>query len=240
MHLFFIDESGTAAPQGKNHTKYFIIGGVVIPEIHWHEIDKKLNKLKDDYKITSEIKWRYFTPQNNDETNGLKHLTLAQKNDVRNKLYDIITAHKSIKIISTIIDVDKAYQQNYIKDQNELYWQGYYQVLNRFQDYLHEISIESGGYFNGLVVIDNRLKCDDDKLRNLHNTMLTINKTLELSQNHLIEGLFIAPSHLSTGIQFADIVAGAIFRKYEKSEETYFNKIKQSIITTNGIIELPK
>ena len=35
--------------------------------------------------------------------------------------------------------------------------------------------------------------------------------------NNLIEGLFIAPSHLSVGIQFADLVAGAIFRKYEKN-----------------------
>ena len=60
------------------------------------------------------------------------------------------------------------------------------------------------------------------------------------SKNHLIEGLFIAPSHFSTGIQFADLVAGAIFRKYEKNDNSFFNQIEKSVLIKDGIVELPK
>ena len=51
MHLFFLDESGTVIPKNKKHTKYFIIGGVIIPEIHWHEIYKKLRDIKNNIKL---------------------------------------------------------------------------------------------------------------------------------------------------------------------------------------------
>ena len=57
------------------------------------------------------------------------------------------------------------------------------------------------------------------------------------SFNNLIEGLFIAPSHLSVGIQFADIVAGAIFRKYEKNDTQFYDKIRGSIRNKNGKVE---
>ena len=106
MHLFFIDESGTIVPENKKHSKYFVIGGVIIPEIHWHEIYKKLKELKKQYRIHSEIKWRFFAPNNKDEDNGMKHLSFEEKDEVRTKLYNIITSYKSVKIISTVTDIE--------------------------------------------------------------------------------------------------------------------------------------
>ena len=240
MHLLFMDESGTVVPKDKEHSKYFVIGGLIIPEIYWHEIDEKLYQLKEQYKITSEIKWRYFAPHNNDKTNGLKHLELSEKNKVRNELYNVISSYKAIKIIASVINVQAAYTFGHIKNQDDLYWWGYANVLTRFQDYLETISLDSGADFNGLVVIDNRLSCEDNRLRNSHYALLSVDKALNLSKNHLIEGLFIAPSHFSTGIQFADLVAGAIFRKYEKNDNSFFNQIEKSVLIKDGIIELPK
>ncbi len=240
MHLFFVDESGSATPQDKYHSKNFVIGGVIIPEKHWHEIDKKLQDIKQEYQITSEIKWRYFAPHNKDNENGMKHLTFEQRNEVRLKLYDIITSYKSAKIISAIIDIDEAYKQKVVSNKDDLYCLGYYKVLDCFQEYLEDLSKNTGEKFNGMIIIDNRISCEDNRLRNYHYMVLNIDKKLNLVNNHLIEGLFIAPSHLSTGIQFADLIAGAIFRKYEKDDCTYYNKIENSIISPNGIIILPK
>lgn len=246
MHLFFLDESGSAVDQGKHHKKYFVIGGVIIPEIHWKEIHKRLEDVKRQYNITSEIKWRYFSPQNNDKENGLKHLSFEDKNAVRNKLYEIITSYKSVKIISTVTDVDEAYKQSYINNKDDLYWFAYKQTVERFQYYLQDLSREAGADFNGLVIIDNRLSCDDNRLRTLHNNVLISNSGNYSNFNNLIEGLFIAPSHLSVGIQFADIIAGAIFYKFEHGKEAYFSKIKQSIRNRDGniwgfgIVKFPK
>ncbi len=246
MHLFFLDESGTVIPKNKKHTKYFIIGGVIIPEIHWYEIYKKLRDIKKQYKINSEIKWRYFSPNNQEQENGMKHLSFDVRNEVREKLYNVITSYKSIKVISTITDIEEAYKLPYINNQDDLYWYSYKQTLERFQYYLQDLSRESGAEFNGLIIIDNRLSCDDDKLRNLHYKVMITDKENYSQFNNLIEGLFIAPSHLSVGIQFADLVAGAIFRKYEKNDSKYYDKIKKSIRNKNGnilgygIVEFPK
>ena len=55
---------------------------------------------------------------------------------------------------------------------------------------------------------------------------------------NLIEGLFIAPSHYSVGIQFADLVAGAVYRRVEANDARFFDVIKPLIRTgTNGKIE---
>ncbi len=40
MQLFFIDESGTIPPKNKiGNAPYFTLGGIIIPEHLWHEID---------------------------------------------------------------------------------------------------------------------------------------------------------------------------------------------------------
>ena len=237
MHLLFLDESGTIVPVNKQHSKYFVIGGVIIPERHWHELYSKLKEVKKQYNIQSEIKWRYFAPNNKQNENGLKHLSFEQKNEVRNKLYDIIASYKSVKIIASVTDIERAYELPYVNTKDDLYWYGYKPLLERFQYYLQDTTREAGVDINGLVIIDNRLSCDDDRLRNLHHKVMITDKGNYSSFNNLIEGLFIAPSHLSVGVQFADIVAGAIFRKYEKNDSQFYDRISTSIRNKDGKIE---
>ena len=111
---------------------------------------------------------------------------------------------------------------------------------------MQDLSRDSGVEFNGLVIIDNRLSCDDDRLRTLHYKLMVVNHEHYSNFNNLIEGLFIAPSHLSVGVQFADLVSGAVFRKFEKNDDKYYNQIKNSIrnrdgnINGYGIVEFPK
>mgnify|MGYP000968965173 FL=1 len=50
----------------------------------------------------------------------------------------------------------------------------------------------------------------------------------------MIEGLFIAPSHLSVGIQFADMVAGAVFRAYKTDDKRFANQIRESFRASSG------
>ena len=64
--------------------------------------------------------------------------------------------------------------------------------------------------------------------------------------DNLIEGVSLISSHFSLGAQLADVITGAVYRKFEKKDERYFNKIKNSfrrrgdIITGYGLINFPK
>jgi hypothetical protein len=46
---------------------------------------------------------------------------------------------------------------------------------------------------------------------------------------NLIEGLFFSPSHHSIGIQFADLISGAIFRNYEKQDDRWYKIIRKKL-----------
>jgi hypothetical protein len=63
-----------------------------------------------------------------------------------------------------------------------------------------------------------------------------VEETHEYTSNYknLIEGLFLTPSHLSVGIQMVDMVAGAIWRRFEANDSYWFDVIKPSLRTSAG------
>ena len=66
---------------------------------------------------------------------------------------------------------------------------------------------------------------DDKKIRELHHKLLTKPTQKTAFYQNLLEGLFIAPSHLSVGIQLADMVAGAVFRSFMTKDDRFINQI---------------
>jgi len=103
-----------------------------------------------------------------------------------------------------------------------------------------------GSKINGIIICDHRGNKDDILLRDLHQKLLSGGKFNQSKYDNLIEGVFLAPSHLSVGIQLADMVAGGIYRKYYANDERFFNQIKSSIREHNnkfegyGIVKWPK
>ena len=68
----------------------------------------------------------------------------------------------------------------------------------------------------------------------------------DLEIQNLVEGLFIHPSNLSVGIQLADMVAGAVWRKYERGDNKYYEMLKPSLRKDPqkqagfGVVKFPK
>ena len=58
--------------------------------------------------------------------------------------------------------------------------------------------------------------------------------------------VFIAASHHSVGVQFADLVAGAVYRMVSKNDDRFYNKIKDNFrkspegdVNGYGIVSVP-
>jgi hypothetical protein len=81
-----------------------------------------------------------------------------------------------------------------------MYWLAYKQLTERFQYYLQDLSRIIGHSVHGIVVCDNRGPKDDENLRDLHATLMSSSTENISRYENIIEGLFIAPSHLSVGI----------------------------------------
>ena len=242
MQMLFIDESGTPpSPDKANDSPPFVLGGIIISDQCWHLVKADLESIKEKYKISGEIKWRFFAPHSK-PSSTLFHLNSQQKESVRSELYAILNKYESIKAISTIVNPRQAYTMPNINNAHDLYPYAYKEMAERFQYYLKDISPISGKPINGIIVCDHRAHNEDRRLQELHAGLLQGNHKTDSNYSNLIEGVFVAPSHLSVGIQFADMVAGAISRLH-KNDNHFYKQIQniflKDLIRGHSLIELP-
>lgn len=247
MQILFIDESGTPPPIDRIETSpLFVLGGAIIPDDFWHRVKADLEVAKREFAVTGEIKWRFFSPDNR-KVHSISHLDAAQKEALRSRLFGILAKYKSIKTMSVIVDSAAAYALPYINNPDDLYWFAYKTMTERFQYYLQDISRIAGHRINGIIVCDHRAPNDDRRLQELHAKLLQGQHDAHSNYANLVEGVFIAPSHLSVGIQFADMVGGAVLRRFKANDSRFFDQIadtfrksEQGRIEGFGLISFPK
>ena len=166
---------------------------------------------------------------------------------MRTQLYEVIKHYKLIHLICVVTNTVKAYELGYIKTGDDLYWYSYKQLTERFQYYMQDLERVVGQKLNGMVVCDHRGPKDDARLRELHHKLMNGKSGVISAYGNMVEGLFIAPSHLSVGIQFADMVAGAVYRAFSTTDQRFADQITSAFssspagkIEGYGVVKFPK
>lgn len=218
MHLLFLDESGTIDKNQNN----FILGGIVVSEHIWHSLYNDILKIKNSYGINNqELKWRNFYSRSKDS--AMKHLTMEQKNSLRDDIFSAITKYKSIKTLGIQLYLNNMWELNPTLTHDEIYLSAYAKIVKRFQVMLSNVSNVSGINVNGIVICDHMDKHHNSNIKMHHEKEIIANNN---TYPNIIECLFLVDSHLSLGVQLADMVIGAYYRKITKGDESYYNKIK--------------
>jgi hypothetical protein len=208
MLFCFIDESTTPPKPGqRGRPPYFVIGAVFLPLTQWHGIARELQVLKEQpqYKIRGEIKWRYFGAANDDPKNTVAHLNMECRDSFRESFYEILTRRNSVKTVASVVNVERAYEQTYINNEHDIYGYAYKPISERFQYHLQDISRATGDTNLGIVVADHRGREDDGRLKKEHQKLVHSQSYNTSHYNNIVEGLFLTQSHMSIGIQFADM-----------------------------------
>jgi hypothetical protein len=247
MHILFLDESGTVPRLQDRQPSYFVVGGVIIPETSWHRIRDGLMGIKIRRGIRGEIKWRYFSPNNDDQRNPMRGMLSQQRDEIREEIYRLLRSETGVKTLACVASREAAYQMPSINNQDDLYNGTFKPVTERFQYHLQEISRIAGTKQYGIVVGDHRGPSDDRRLRHHHERLLHSTSEFTSAYANLIEGLFIHPSNISVGIQLADMVAGAIWRKFERGDDRFYNMLEPSLrkspdgkVEGYGLVKYPK
>ena len=247
MQILFLDESGTPPKAGQQEPKYFVMGGVIIPEDVWRTIRDAVLGMKIRRKIRGEMKWRYFSPANVDVNNPMRHLNQVARDEIREELYSILTKQPRIKSIAAICAVKAAYKMPSINDQQGIYNLTFKVLTERFQYYLQDLSHDVGSEEFGLIICDHRGHGDDKRLRAHHQMLVHSTAAFTSKYPNLVESLLLQPSNLSVGVQFADMVAGAVWRKYERDDERWLAMMEPSLrrsrggnVEGYGLIKVPK
>lgn len=231
MQILFVDESGTPpAPGqvGRNGSRYFVLGGVIVPAQQWRTLSNKLTETKRRFRIDGEIKWRHFVPGNKDRDNPMRTLPVPARNLVRETLLAHLGELRSIKLLAVVVDAERAYRMRHVLTSDDLYEFAYKPLTERFQYFLQDMSREVGSGIPGIIVADHRGPRDDTRLRNMHQKLLKSEGRFTSSYGNLVEGLFLAPSDSSVGIQYADLVAGSVYRSYTSGDNRFFDLLRDS------------
>jgi len=247
MHLCFVDESGTPAKPNAERPRFFVIAGLIVPEERWHRVSNQLHGLKVRWSYRGELKWRFFAPSNDDSDNPMVGWDQDRKNAFRADAFKIITSDKSLQIVAGVCDAPLAYQLPDVAWQSDIYFGTYKVVTERFQYYLQDLRQSSGTTFRGIIVADHRGRDDDKNFRLQHQRLVFQDGPNTSTYANLVEGLFLAPSHMSVGLQLADLVAGAIWRRFDAGDPRWFDVIRTSFRTDRdgkidgfGIARFPK
>lgn len=241
MHFCFIDESGTPpSPTPTKSNSYFVIGGIIMHESQWHGVASEVRQLcaKPKYAINGEIKWRYFGAHSSDPQNSVAHLNQELRDAFRFDYFNILLRRKSLKIIACVASVAAAYRLPTITDAEKLYNHTYKPVSERFQYHLQGLSRTVGDTQLGLVVADHRGRKQDDGFRVNHSDMVDRENAYVSNYSNFVECIFLTPSHMSIGVQMADMVAGAIGRAFNQGDTQYFDMLKPAFrCKPNGSID---
>jgi hypothetical protein len=247
MYLLFVDESGNPPPPSRRDTKYFVMSGAIVPEFVWHKLRDALLGMKIRRKIRGELKWRFFAPGNEDPRNPLRGLGQTARDEIRTEIYEIITSLRSIRVLAAICSIETAYKMASVSDQQDIYNLTYKVLTERFQYFLQDVERETGSREHGMIISDHRGKDDDKKLRAHHQMLLHAPSGKVSKYPHLVESLLLQPSNLSVGIQVADMVAGAVWRKFERADSRWFDLVQPSFrrstagqIEGYGLMKVPK
>jgi hypothetical protein len=197
--------------------------------------------------LRGELKWRYFAPGNDDAHNPMRKLNQPERDSVRHEVYAILTRHSAIRSIVCVASVEAAFALPSIQTREDLYLGTDKPISERFQYYLQDATKKSGKPEYGIVVSDHRGAEDDHRFRLHHQKLLHASGKSYTTYRNLIEGLFVQPSNLSVGIQLADLVAGAVWRKFERNDDRWYSLIQSSLrrspkgeIDGFGLVRFPK
>lgn len=252
MHLFFIDDSGSIPQENKLFSRHFVLGGLIIPEEQWHNLEKDFFRFCKNFEVSGEVKWRFFGQKKGRETsrNSLSHLSIEQRDELRTSLLTSLTKYNSIKIISSVLHLSSVFSSSiYSLTPDAIFSMAYKPLMERFQYYLQDLSRTTGTQFNGIIICDHRNPNQDKILSGYHNHLLRSHNQWKTSYANLIEHLFLSPSHYSVGLQFADLIAGAIYRYFEHNDKRWYSLIERSfrqdphmsgVIEGYGLIKIPK
>jgi hypothetical protein len=247
MHILFLDESGTPPKPGDASLHYFVMGGIIVPEAEWSDLRDAILGMKIRRRIRGELKWRYFAPSNDDPKNPMREMNASARDEIRTEIYGILTARPRIRSLAAVCSIEAAYAMPSVNDQQEIYNLTFKVLTERFQYYLQDASRVSGRSEYGMIICDHRGREDDKRLR-AHHQML-VHSTASFTSNYpnLIESLLLQPSNLSIGIQFADLVAGAVWRCFEREDRKWFDVMAASLrksasgnVHGYGLIKVPK
>lgn len=184
------------------------------------------------YKLNPnhEIKWH--------TTYSKLGLNFEQYRNMKLEIIRKISEYKS-SVVGIVVDKEECYKsKDYINDANDLYAVSLHLLMERYS--MEVIKKNSKGVMKPVIMIaDSRQSMNSRRLdKELQIAYLRAKNmgTHFVKFPNFCEGIIFVDSDNFTGVQLADFCAGAIHRKYEQNDDTFFNELIPAIASKRNNI----
>ena len=237
MELIYLDDSGsTGTNLDDKEQPLFVLGGVVIKDDKWHQINHKIDEIKKAFGIAEQ---ELHIMEIMNRKGVFKNWDYAQRKEL---ITDCLKVVKDFKIDVVFFKVFKQNYKLYFESRTSAALQkmvkippyiiAYYYILLIFDEYLNK----KDDY--GIVIAD-----EQDKTTQIAKDELKVLRVIDVPDikiKNIVETSFFTSSKDSNLLQLADIVAYTIKRfleifykngisdKSKAEREYYFNIIKDN------------
>lgn len=223
MHLLYVDDAGSV---GNHNERYFVLGGIAVFERQIHHLQQELDRivggipvaepetleLHGNEILTGRKRWRAL--RDREERRRLLMAGLQARRILRGD-WALFGAAINKAAVSPRDPVEVAFEQ----------------ICSRFDQYVNR-NRRDGRDQRGLIIFD----------KSTRETRLQTLATEFKSQGHafgrvrwICDVPFFVDSRATRLIQFADLVTYAIWRKFEKHDDEFFNEISGDFDNSGGV-----
>jgi hypothetical protein len=211
MFLIYLDESGKPS---RDKEENYVMGGIIIHESRWNEIDKAIAKLKEEFFGLNSDVYEVHMAEIIHGTKLYQAVPLKKRLDFLKKLFEVIEPLE-FRVVGAIIKKEKIYPGKSIEDWGFRFL--FERICWNLKD-LNESLINAGqNEQKGIMVMDSIHPKYDEKIRNKFRALF-VDGTYYVDNLYLIEDPLFTNSHWRNLCQLADCVTYVLNHSNKKNQ----------------------
>lgn len=226
MYLLYLDDAGSAKNSAQKH---FVLAGIAVFERQAYWLQKGLDDLAAAlehpepgtlefhgnaiWAARKRSWWRQYTSEK-------RRAVIADGLKSAESLYPI-----QRRLFGVVVDKEARSPEDPVEYAFE-------QICSRFDQFLRRL-YRQGNPQRGMIFIDK--SADETRLQSLANEFRTFGHRWGTMPN-IVDVPFFIDSKATRGIQYADLVAYALWRKYERGDGEFFDIIAHWFDSEGGVI----
>ena len=219
MHLLYVDESGN--PDGQED-KYFVLGGVAVFEREVYWINEQVNELAGKYFPDADIEFHaQAIASHRDEP--WHSCPTQQRNQIIDELCNIIASRRAVLFA---VALEKSTTDDPVG-------RAFEEICNRCDLFLRRLH-SRGDTQRALIIFDESRY--EASLQTLLAQYRSLGTRFGSTVKNFADVPFFADSKATRLLQLADLVAYAVFRRYERGDTRLLDKIISKFDTEDGVI----
>ena len=215
MYLLYLDESGT-----HSSARHFVLAGVAINETDVSWVKSQLDSIQSQYLPNIAESVHFHAAELHRQEGGrikppFDQLDYAIRIQMLNELRDV-----GIRLRGTFFAV--VIEKAYLSAGEDPYGRALEQILSRFDLFLSRMRREQSQRHMGLAVIAHS---SDQKRLEVILRQLATDGTQWGELRNMVDIPFFRPSKNSRLLQIADLIANAVYGRYESSHAAMFDRM---------------